>query len=162
MVGDSEESGQHGNHPGTVRRSPRYERGRDLSRRLIPDGTWRDMAVKYAPPQQTPVATRPATQRCIYRPMTVGDEVSFAWALAGAVGSVFSVQERAWMCVTLGAGDFTRVVIERLLAAIATHGIELSDDLVDSAFDWLIGFTGTEDEPRLKALVQSVCPGSLR
>ena len=88
--------------------------------------------------------------------------MSFAWALAGAAESLFTRRERARMCVTLGAGDSTRAVIEHLLATIATHGMTLSDDLEDSAFDWLVGFTGTDEEPRLRALVEGVCAGTSR
>lgn len=124
--------------------------------------TWRAMPVKSVPTQQDLPRVEPRSRRCSYRPMTVGDEVNFAWALAGATDGVFTRRERAWICVTLGAGDSTRTVIEHLLAAIAGHGIALSDDLADSAFDWLVGFTATDDEPRLRALVESVCPSSSR
>jgi hypothetical protein len=45
--------------------------------------------------------------------MTAADEMSFAWALVGAADSVLSRRERAWMCVTLGAGDSIRGVTAR-------------------------------------------------
>lgn len=92
--------------------------------------------------------------------MAVVDEVNFAWALAGVARDVLSRRERTWTCVTLGAGDSPRTVVEHLLTVIAAHGIVLSDDLLDSALDWLVGFTGAEEEMRLKSLVEGVCAAS--
>jgi hypothetical protein len=116
--------------------------------------TWRAMPVNSTPPQHDSFALDFATRRRNYRPMTVGGEVAFAWALAGVTEGMFSRRERAWICVTLGAGDSPRAVVARMLDAIVTHGLVLSDELADSAFDWLMGFIGTEDEPRLRGLVE--------
>lgn len=93
-----------------------------------------------------------SARRRNYRPMTTSDEVRFAWALATVTESVLTSQERTWLCVTLGAGDSAQAV-EELLTVIADRGIALTDDLVDSAADWLGGFAGTTAEPRLKSLV---------
>lgn len=117
--------------------------------------TWRAMPVKPTPAQRDQFPSRAPARRRAYRPMTVGDEVSFAWALVGVARGLFTRAQRTWICVALGAGDSTRTVVEHLLDVIATHGLAISDDLEDSAFDWLIGFTGTDDEPRLRALVES-------
>ncbi|OBH11133.1 hypothetical protein [Mycobacterium sp. E1747] len=87
--------------------------------------------------------------------MSTSDEVTFAWALTTEAHELFTPRERAWICITLGAGDSTRVV-EHLLNAIAKHELTLTDDLVDSAFDWFVGFMGTDKEPRLRALVKSL------
>jgi hypothetical protein len=120
---------------------------------------WRAVPVESASRQLDPLPAQAATRRGSYRPMTTADEVSFAWALAAVARELFAARERAWICITLGAGDSTRVV-EYLLSAVAKHELTLPDDLVDSAFDWSIGFLGTEKEPRLRALVESLHPPS--
>lgn len=57
--------------------------------------TWRATPVKPAPTQENPLFSPHGARRCGYRPMTVVDEVSFAWALSSVAGGLFSRRERA-------------------------------------------------------------------
>jgi len=123
--------------------------------------TWRAMPVKSTPPIPLSPPSNHTTSHGVYRPMTVGDEVNFAWALMTEAESLVTRRERMRICVILGAGESTRT-IEHLLASIAAQGMALSDHLADSAFDWFVGFSGTSDEPRLRSLVESVCHASSR
>lgn len=56
------------------------------------------------------------------------------------------------MSVALGEGDNTDT-IERLLDVVESHAIELGKELAALTADWLAGYIGTSQEPRVRALV---------
>lgn len=79
-------------------------------------------------------------------------ESELAWELAAAVESVLSAAERSLVFAKIGAGEMFGAIGDLLVAA--QHlGPDLPQDLLRRAGTWLDAYTGSDDEVRLRALL---------
>ncbi|WP_152981316.1 tryptophanase [Mycobacterium intracellulare] len=84
--------------------------------------------------------------------MVHDEELKLAWALAGFAEPYLNTVERTNIHVRIGVGE-TFSAICSLITRIVREGAPLPADLVAALTDWLHGYAGTEDEPRLRELI---------
>lgn len=68
---------------------------------------------------------------------------SLAWAMLDLVGGRLVPDDRAWMCVEIGAGDLESVLIA-LVGTGMRNGVVVPDEMLDALREWLRGYSGTE------------------
>lgn len=71
------------------------------------------------------------------------DQRRLAWSLVDVAAQHLVPDDRAWLCVKIGAGDVERALI-RLVGTCMRHQVALPADVEATLRDWLPGYSGTE------------------
>lgn len=79
-------------------------------------------------------------------------ECDLAWDLAAAVDAALTASDRAAIFAKIGAGD-TFGAIGQLLSSAQQLGSALEPELLRRATAWLDAYAGSDEEPRLRALI---------
>jgi len=90
----------------------------------------------------------------IYTPEQISD-ADMAWLLAIAADRCLKGHERTMTFVELGSGEYQRA-IERIMVAVGTFRMALPTAVFDKLGNWLDGYVGSFDEPRLRTLLAEV------
>lgn len=68
---------------------------------------------------------------------------SLAWTMLDVVGAQLIPDDRAWLCVDIGAGDLESVLIT-LVGTGMRSGVVVPAEVLDVLREWLRGYSGTE------------------
>lgn len=84
--------------------------------------------------------------------MNTASEASLAWDLAGAAKTLTGREKRIVACALIGAGAHS-AAIQQLLILFIDAKVTLPANLAMRAHRWVDGYTGCDNEPALRALV---------
>jgi hypothetical protein len=82
-------------------------------------------------------------------------EYDLAWELAAVVDPVLTEADRAAIFTKIGAGE-TYGAIGHLLSSAQLLTSALQTDLLIRACDWLNAYAGSDEEPRLRAVISKL------
>jgi hypothetical protein len=82
-------------------------------------------------------------------------EVQLAWALATVADPYLGTAERHDLYIAIAVGD-TFSAIYALTARLVREDLALPTDLVTDFAQWLNGYVGHDEEPRLRGLLAQV------
>lgn len=84
--------------------------------------------------------------------MNSASEAALAWDLAEAAETFTRREKRTVACALIGAGAHS-AAIQQLLTLFIDANVALPPNLVRQAHRWVDGYTGCDNEPALRALV---------
>lgn len=78
-----------------------------------------------------------------------------AWALVDSTRGFLHAHARARLCAKIGAGELASAIND-VLVCYASRDIELRSDLATPLQAWVRGYSGTDNEPILRRLVDRI------
>jgi hypothetical protein len=78
-----------------------------------------------------------------------------AWLLVDAAYPCLTDHERMMTFVELGCGE-SHLAIERILNAVVSSAMTLSEKVLGRLTDWLDGYVGSPEEPQLRTMLAEI------